>query len=214
MSSPQQTIIDPVNQTLPSSLESNQTNKTSKTEIINNSVSQTPSQESSQPTATHTLESNDNNNNNRSKEENTVKNKENAKKLWWSFLFDKRLIVVSIVLAILFANIIGKNASFVVLSFLFGLSIGAISVVSLVCLVVKFKLLKYFVKLDEQQADLSSAVTVTSNSTNNSDSPQTQQLHSLLIQTAIMKENKNFDGVYKVDFIVIQYKYEIIWQSK
>jgi ABC-type nickel/cobalt efflux system permease component RcnA len=202
MSNPQQTIIDPVNQTLPSSLESNQTNKTSKTEIINNSVSQTPTQESSQPTATHTLESNDNN---RSKEEKTVKNKENAKKLWWSFLFDKRLIVVSIVLAVLFANIIGKNASFVVLSFLFGLSIGAISVVSLVCLVVKFKFLKYFVKLDEQQADLSSPnVTATSNSTNNSDSsPQTQQLHSLLIQTAIMKENKNFDGVYKVDFIVI-----------
>jgi len=69
-------------------------------------------------------------------------------------------------------------------------------------LIVTFGLAFILFKYNLLQFSSSKTVTATAASTvNNYNSNNTQQIHSLLIQTAIHKQNKNFDGVYKVRYI-------------
>ena len=107
-------------------------------------------------------------------------------------LSDKRLIGGTIAVAVVFGLILGKNLSFVVLSFLFGITFGAALTASVLYLAYKYDLIKYIIKpaapnsIDNRVESVVSAESTSS------------QLQSLLIQTAIKKENKNFDGVYRV----------------
>lgn len=116
-------------------------------------------------------------------------------------LSDKRLIGGTIAVAVVFGLILGKNLSFVVLSFLFGITFGAALTASVLYLAYKYDLIKYIIKptppnsIDNRVESVNSAETTSS------------QLQSLLIQTAIKKENKNFDGVYRVRLYIYIYKY-------
>lgn len=115
-----------------------------------------------------------------------------------SLALDKRLLAGGLVFLLISFLILGENISLVILTFLVGLTLGSLATLGLIYLAHKYNLLKYFFKsftptLPIGQSQVGDeATTITSSS---------QQLQSLLIQTPIQKENKNFHGVYKVNYL-------------
>lgn len=121
---------------------------------------------------------------------------------------DKKLITGAALVMIIALSIIYKNISLVVLTFFFGLSLGSLATALVLYLAQKFNLIRSFGTKQHQHATSKSTThdettnssnCTTSNSSSNASSKSSiQQIASLLIQTPIPKENKNFNGVYKV----------------
>lgn len=157
--------------------------------ILNNSSTSSSS-------SSRDLNENINANNNMSTNNDTPETKQLVKKT--SLALDKRLLAGGLAFLLISYLILGENISLVILTFIAGLTLGSLATLGLFYFAHKYNLLKYFFKSSQTgqlpptgQAQEADETTTTSSS---------QQLQSLLIQTPIQKENKNFHGVYKVNF--------------
>jgi hypothetical protein len=79
---------------------------------------------------------------------------------------------------------------------LVGLSCGGLAFYALV----RFKFLKYFIK-DSNSNENCSVKSIKEGVEEKEESQVSHQVQALLLQTALCKENKNFDGIYKVILI-------------
>lgn len=100
-------------------------------------------------------------------------------------------IFFSALAALLF--ILPKNLTYYLFTYAFGLISGVFLSSGAFFILIKFDLLKYFFKNEK----LKSVDSTSENGKKSSEEVTEQKIHNLLIQTALFKENKNFDGVYK-----------------
>jgi hypothetical protein len=108
-----------------------------------------------------------------------------------------KLIGFGVLLSIFVYNLSVPSKLFVMsLSYGFGFTSGVLLCILVVYLANKFDLVKYVVKLNDENGKV-----VSESSSQPSADQSVEQIQTLLIQTATVKENKNFDGVYKVGFI-------------
>ena len=108
-----------------------------------------------------------------------------------------KLIGFGVLLSIFVYNLSVPSKLFVMsLSYGFGFTSGVLLCILVVYLANKFDLVKYVVKLNDDNGKV-----VSESSSQPSADQSVEQIQTLLIQTATVKENKNFDGVYKVGFI-------------
>ena len=117
-----------------------------------------------------------------------------------------KLIGFSVLLSIFVYNLSVPSKLFV-MSLFYGLGFtsGVLLCILVVYLANRFDLVKYVVKLNDGNVKVNGE----SSSQPNADQ-SVEQIQALLIQTATVKENKNFDGVYKVGFIVFN-RFNVNW---
>jgi hypothetical protein len=110
-------------------------------------------------------------------------------------------ILVPIFLAVLaYYLILPKWVSLTILAYSCGVSTGILLVTFIFFLLIKFDMLKYIKPFSSLINKNSGSATSVEANAQQMESSVNQQIKSLLIQTALIKENKSFDGVYKVCF--------------
>jgi hypothetical protein len=107
-----------------------------------------------------------------------------------------------------FFYILPKNFSYFLLTYTFGLINGALIAICIFYLVIKLDFLKYILKDKKVSSAIGSSPYNLNDSdleldTKYNDKCTEYKLRNLLIQSCLTKENRNFDGIYRVSFCII-----------
>ena len=148
-------------------------------------------------------------NNNKNDNNNSSSNNSN------SFII-KYFFPILLSILVSFFYILPKNFSYFLLTYSFGLANGALIAILIFYLIIKLDFLKYILKDKKISAFIGSSSLTSNENTKDSeldddkynDKCTEYKIRNLLIQTCLTKENRNFDGIYRVSllFFIIEKK--------
>jgi hypothetical protein len=130
----------------------------------------------------------------------TSKQREQKKKVQLINESNRNVLIAILIAVFAFFAFMPKSFSLVFIFYMVGLLSGVAATGILFYFAIKHDVVKYFLKTESSAvSDAADAVATDEVKGAEGEKEVVEEIHSFLLQTAVRKENKNFDGVYKVN---------------